>query len=132
MIPRRLLLACILASAFGAAVTVSVVSGFLAALAALEPWAGLPGAVALIAFALATCLALPAALIAPRRSRKRQISDAASGPEFLARLWMRIKERPLLTSGLGGLAILLVLFNPRYLGAILRAYLHEQTARRRP
>jgi hypothetical protein len=132
VIPRRLLLACILASAFGAAVTVSVVSGFLAALAALEPWAGLPGAVALIALALAACLALPAALIAPRRSRKRQISDAASGPEFLARLWMRIKERPLLTSGLGGLAILLVLFNPRYLGAILRAYLHEQTARRRP
>jgi len=130
VIPRRLVLACILASAFGAAVTVSVVSGFLAALAALEPWAGVPGAVALIALALAACLALPAAFIAPGRSRTRQTSHPASGSEFLARVGVRIRERPFLTAGLGILALLLVLLNPRYLGAILRAYLHAGTSRR--
>jgi len=130
VIPRRLLLACILASAFGAAAAGAMVSAFLAALAALEPWTGLPGATALIALAIAACLALPAGLMAPRRSRRQPIGERASGSELLSRLWARIKERPFLTSALGGLAVLLVLVNPRYLGAILRAYLHEETGRR--
>jgi len=126
VIPRRLLLACILVVAFGASATVTLVSGFLAALAALEPWAGVPGALALIALAITVCLSLAVILIAPRPSRRHGIADKGSAPELLPRLWSRMKARPFLTSGLGALGLLLAVINPRYLGAILRAYLGEE------
>jgi membrane protein implicated in regulation of membrane protease activity len=119
------LLASILVFAFGASATVTVVSGFLAALAALEPWAGVPGAVALITLTVAACLALLTVLMAPRQRRREGSTDPNSGPAHLSRVWTKIKARPLLTAGVGCLAVTLTILNPRYLGPLLRAYLHE-------
>jgi hypothetical protein len=119
------LLASILVFAFGASATVTVVSGFLAALAALEPWAGVPGAVALITLTVAACLALLTVLMAPRQRRREGSTDPNYGPAHLSRLWTKIKARPFLTAGVGGLAVILTILNPRYLGPLLRAYLHE-------
>ncbi len=125
MIPRRLLLASIVVFAFGASVTVTLVAGFLAALAALEPWAGIPGAVALIAAALTVCLVLLTILISPRQPRREAFGDPQSAQEVFSRVWAKVQARPFLSAGLGALALLLTILNPRYLGAILRAYLRE-------
>jgi len=128
VIPRRLLLACILGVAFGASATVTLVASFLSALAAFEPWAGFSGAVALIAIILAACLTTLVVLVAPRARARHAAVQYGSAPEFLSRIWARMKARPFLTSGLGALGVLLMVLNPRYLGAILRAYLHEERA----
>jgi cobalamin synthase len=127
---RRLLLASILVFAFGASASVTVVSGFLAALAALEPVTGRPGALALLALALACCLSLAVVLLTPRSPRQHGTGHTTSAPGFISRVWTQVKARPFLSSGLGGLAVLLVALNPRYLGVIVRAYLRGQTARR--
>jgi hypothetical protein len=125
VIPRRLLLACGLASGFVAAAAVTVVSGLLAALAALEPLVGAAGAAALIALVVAGCLSLPAVFGALRGANRSDRRARASTPEVLSSIWVRIKARPFLTSGLGALGLLLVVLKPRYLGAILRAWVRE-------
>jgi len=128
--PRRLLLACILSSAFATAALGTVFALLWAALAALRPGMGTPTAEATVALALASLAGLSAALVAALAMPRRRPVPGDDLGAFGARIWAGVKARPIRASVLTVLAVLLALLNPRYLGALLYAYLNEQRGRR--
>jgi membrane protease YdiL (CAAX protease family) len=127
---RRLLLACALVSAFLAATATTIAAFLWAIFAAIEPHVGMPAAASVVALAPAVFLAVAVLVFAAfARSRRGDGSHEEAAP-FWARIWTGIKARPMAMSGLTVLALGLALLNPRYLGAILRAYLHEERGAR--
>jgi hypothetical protein len=113
-----------------AAAVTAMVAFLWAVFAAIEPYLGRLAAAGFVALAPAVLLAFAALVFASfSRSGRGDDSHGEATPAW-ARIWVRVKARPIATSGLTLLAIGLALLNPRYLGAILRAYLHQERVAR--
>jgi hypothetical protein len=129
VIVRRLLFVLASVSALSVSAGVFVVALAFALYAAVKPYVGPAGASAIVAGAAAVLAALIGLILgAAAKPPKRK---AAEPQKLVERLLDFVKEKPVITIAGAVATGLLAVRNPRYLGAVIRAFVEGRPPAKR-
>ncbi len=123
MIFRRILLALMAASAFAAGAAVMVIALAFALYALVEPQLGRAGAAATVAATTAALIGLGGLFLALAGRRKPSKEPLSIAGSLLERALAFVRQKPILTASAAVGAGFMAVRNPKYLGAVLRAFL---------
>lgn len=122
MIFRRLALALVAAAVLATSAAVAIVALALALYALVLPLLTPAGAAAVVAGAAAVVLATAALLLARRPRPRRETSKAHRTGNVVERALALAQEKPVIAIAAALGAGFLIIRNPRYLGAAVRAF----------
>ncbi|HEY5071021.1 MAG TPA: hypothetical protein VII63_03220 [Caulobacteraceae bacterium] len=122
MILRRLTLALTAAAVFATSAAVAVIAVAFALYALLLAYVTPAGAAAIVAGAAAAVLALGALIIGRRPRVKRAAAQPPRATGFMERALTLVRDKPVVAIAAAIGAGFLVIRNPRYLGAAVRAF----------
>ena len=129
MILRRILLALAGITALAVSAGVIVVALAFALYALVEPWTGRAGAGAVVAGAAAVLIALIGLLLSRMaRPPRRKPGEPQNIVERVAEF---VRDKPVTAVAAAVAAGLLAVRNPKYLGAMIRAFVEGRPAPRR-
>ena len=133
MIFEKTLMTLAAAAAIAAAAAVSVVSAAFALYAVLIPMVGAAGAAAIVAAVAALIVAI-AGMAAARKVETRRTSHAEpaqSGFDMTGRVVEIVRERPLMSLGIGLAAGIIALKNPTLTASLAKAFLDPKPPQQR-
>ena len=122
MIFRRILLALIAAAIFATAAAVDVVGLAFALYALVEPRWGRAGAAATVALAAAALVTVAGLMTAWAGRRKPSKAPATLGAGLVDRVFAFFRQKPVVAASAAIGAGIMAVRNPKYLGAVLRAF----------